>query len=201
VVETVDTYAAGYSSRQVLFERSGLAAADHTLTIEFVGANPAAIGWPALVFDAVEAEALAVVVPPEEPPPPPVPVVRFEEGAAGITFGGSWFVWSDGSQSGGAAMVGRGSTARVDVAFSGSVIRWIGQRGPARALGRVSVDGVVVETVDTYAAGYSSRQVLFERSGLAAADHTLTIEFVGANPAASGWPALVFDAVEAEALA
>jgi hypothetical protein len=142
-----------------------------------------------------------VPVPPEEPPVPPVPVVRFEEGAAGITFGGSWFVWSDGSQSGGAAMVGRGLSARVDVAFSGSVVRWIGQRGPARALGRVSVDGVVVETVDTYAVGYSSRQVLFERSGLTAGDHTLAIEFVGANPAAIGWPALVFDAVEAEALA
>jgi hypothetical protein len=29
------------------------------LAIEFVGANPAATGWAALVFDAVEAEALA----------------------------------------------------------------------------------------------------------------------------------------------
>jgi hypothetical protein len=64
----------------------------------------------------------------------------------------------------------------------------------------VSVDGVVVETVDSYAAAYSSRQVLFERTGLGAGAHTLTIEFVGANPAASGWPALVFDAIEAEAL-
>ena len=54
----VDTYGPTYRSQQVLFATAELAKGVHRFEIRHAGANPAALGVPALVVDAVEASAL-----------------------------------------------------------------------------------------------------------------------------------------------
>ncbi len=184
---TVDTYAPEYRSQEVLVALDDLGPGAHQVEVRLVGANPAATGDPALVIDAVEVEAL-----------PGVPaVVRVEETSAAASFSGPWFRWEHPSQSGGAAMIAPGAGCSARVSFGGSTFRWIGQRGPARGVAEVAIDGVVRATVDTYAAAYRSGEVLFGVSDLTGGPHVAELRWVGANPAVVGAPALVVDAFEA----
>jgi len=183
----VDTWAATYLSQVVLFETAGLGPGRHVVEIRLVGANLAAGPSPALVVDAVEADGIN-----------PSPSRRFQEWSARLEYRGAWFHWADASQSAGGAQVGRGIGASVGLRFGGPVVRWIGQRGPARATAEVLVDGTVRATVDCYAPRYASQEVLAELADLGPGDHQLEIRLVGANPAAEGGPALVIDAIEAD---
>ena len=124
-------------------------------------------------------------------------VCRYEESTAGFVYDGGWQLWSQGAQSGGAAMITNVEGARADISFTGASVRWIGQRGPDRAIARVFVDGVDMGLVDTYASSWASQQVLFTASGLSAGEHVLSIVREGKNAATTGSGYLVMDAVEA----
>ncbi len=78
-------------------------------------------------------------------------LARFEEGSSGFVFGSGWWSWANAGQSGGSAQVSAVSGSSTSFVFSGSVVRWIGQSGPDRAVAQVSIDGVVQDPVDTYA--------------------------------------------------
>jgi hypothetical protein len=134
---------------------------------------------------------------------PAVTLVRHEAESDSIfNFGSSsgWFRWNDatagGGESGGAAMLNSASGSFVDVAFAGSVVNWIGLKGPNTAIGLVSIDGVSYGNIDTYAAAYSAKQVLFSKSDLSSGAHTMRITYVGKNAAAATTSYLVVDAID-----
>ena len=182
---TVDTYAPLWSAQQVLFAASGLGAGSHTIEITWAGKNPSASTISYLVVDAIEAEGVPVLV-------------RFEESDPGFVFGSGWWRWSNGGQSGGAAQVIATSGSAASFTFTGSVVRWVGQSGPDRAVASVSIDGGTPVVVDTYAPTYTTQTTLFTASGLAAGTHTIEITRTGANPSAYPVSYLVLDAIEAE---
>lgn len=189
---TVDTYAAGWESQATLHESVGLGAGEHVAVVEYLGPGPNAQGSGVVLIDAVEAAALVS-------PPPGEQLTRFENDNSAFVYTGSWFTWNNASQSGGSAAVG-GSGASCSVEFTGPTIRWLGQRGRARGIAEVRIDGQLLETVDTYAADYASQVVLFEATDLPAGTKTLTVTNVGANPLVEGSPVILVDAVEAVAL-
>jgi len=77
-----------------------------------------------------------------------------------------------------------GETATLP--FRGTAISWIGYRGPDGGIARVQVDGGTPVEVDTYSPTVKFQQVVFTATGLADANHTLTITTTGGrNPAAS----------------
>jgi hypothetical protein len=78
--------------------------------------------------------------------------------------------------------------ARAEFTFTGTGVRWIGQRGFTNGIARVYLDGVAVADVDGHAPIQEEYQaVQFSASGLAAGTHTLVIEVLGTrNPAGSG---------------
>jgi hypothetical protein len=53
-----------------------------------------------------------------------------------------------------------------EVAFRGSLVRWLGSRGPDHGQAEVYLDGSLVDTVDAYAPQAQASQVLFETQGL-----------------------------------
>ena len=58
LVDTVDCYAPSYRSGAVLWNGDDLGAGIHRVEIRLVGANPAAIGDPAILVDVIEATEL-----------------------------------------------------------------------------------------------------------------------------------------------
>jgi hypothetical protein len=88
---------------------------------------------------------------------------------------------------------------RATFTFTGTAVRWIGERGFGSGLARVSMDGQFVAQIDTQSTIQDEYQaVLFNATGLTAGTHTLTIEVVGRNnePAGSSVGRVVIDAFD-----
>ena len=77
--------------------------------------------------------------------------------------------------------------AQATFSFSGTSVRWLGERGFSTGLARVSIDGQFVGVVDTRTPFQEEYQEpVFTATGLAPGTHTLTIEIVGRNNEAAG---------------
>jgi hypothetical protein len=74
----------------------------------------------------------------------------------------------------------------VNFAFNGTGVSWIGYHDEWSGIARVSVDGVLQRTVDTYSTPDKAQTSSYSIAGLAAGSHTLTIEVTGTKSAASG---------------
>jgi hypothetical protein len=64
-------------------------------------------------------------------------------------------------------------------------VSWIGLRDPWAGIAKVSIDGTLRATVDTYAADEEPHTVVFTASGLSAGAHTLQIQVTGTHSANS----------------
>jgi hypothetical protein len=101
-------------------------------------------------------------------------------GSAGWTLGDTSRAWSGGTA---AHATTAGTQATFN--FTGTSVSWIGARGPQTGIALVFLDGVQVAQVDTYKATEEIQANLFNRTGLAPGNHTLTIEVTGLKNAAS----------------
>ena len=87
--------------------------------------------------------------------------------------------------------------SRAEFTFTGTSVRWIGQRLFDGGIARVFVDGVAVADVDTYAPVQEEYQAaMFSAAGLAPGSHTLRIEVTGSKNAASQGTRIVVDAFD-----
>jgi hypothetical protein len=88
---------------------------------------------------------------------------------------------------------------RATFTFTGTSLRWIGERGFATGLARVSLDGQFIAQVDTRTTTQEEYQaVLFSATGLTAGSHTLTVAVIGRNnePTGSTVERVVVDAFD-----
>src|SRR6266480_4508131 len=137
--------------------------------------------WPLLLIFSVL--ALGVASPAAAPAQ-----TRVEETALATTvYTGGWFQrHSERPWSGGTAALSNAALSRATLTFSGTGVSWIGFRGPQAGIARVSLDGVQVAQVDTYAPAEQLQAVLFSSTGLTADLHILMIDPTGTrNPAAT----------------
>jgi hypothetical protein len=178
MVAAVDTYSAMEEVQAVVFRATNLAAGSHTLTIEVTGLKNAASTSSLIVVDAFE------VMPSV---PLPTAGTRFEETGPSVAYTPGWTQGDRTSTwSGGTAAVSTTAGARTTFTFTGTSVRWIGFRGPQAGLARVSLDGIFVTDVDTYAPD-RLQAVVFSTTQLPLGSHTLTIEVIGTrNPASTG---------------
>src|SRR5689334_10898706 len=172
--------------RTPCFTIYGLTPGPHVLTIVVTGEKDptAAADSPARVWvDAFEVN--------------PQVVSRLQEVDPAVTYTGTWDQAPDGlfwSNSGignpGEPEVGAkvsetaGATVTLDdkdrkLNVRGTSISWVGYRGPDAGIALVSVDGGKPVEVDTYAPDFKVQEVLFTASGLADAEHTMTITVTG----------------------
>jgi len=71
--------------------------------------------------------------------------------------------------------------------FRGTSITWQGGHGPDGGIANVQVDGGPVTPVDTYGPTQKFQEIMFSKTGLANASHTLTITLTAdKNPASAG---------------
>jgi hypothetical protein len=117
-------------------------------------------------------------------PPSPAPSVsRFQDNDPSVAYTADWMqpgvsnLWS-GETAKQSVTVG----GRATFSFTGTSVRWIGERGFGTGVANVSIDGQLIGQVDTSTVNQEGYQaVLFSATGLASGAHTLTIEVVGRN--------------------
>jgi hypothetical protein len=172
-VTRIDLYSPTESVQVPLFTAAGLSPGSHTLRIDVPGEkNPASTAaW--VPIDAFDVAPLL----------PAPTVARVQETDPSIAFTTDWTqagisnLWS-GENARQSVTAG----GRATLTFTGTSVRWIGERGFGTGLANVSIDGQFIARVDTNTfvqEGYQA--VLFSASGLTAGTHTLTIEIVGRN--------------------
>jgi hypothetical protein len=115
-----------------------------------------------------------------KPKPKPVATVhRYSEKNARITYTGPWRTARHGGYAGDGVKYATKAGATATVAFTGKKITWYGPAGPTRGKARVSIDGVVIRTVDLHRRGFSAHVAVYGKTFATAGPHTLTIEVLG----------------------
>jgi hypothetical protein len=116
---------------------------------------------------------------------PPPTGTRFEESNAAVSFSGVWtqsdpnFGWS-----GGAARQSEVVGAQAAFTFTGTSVRWIGNRNVRSGIALVRVDAGPAIEVDLFARSEEIHTPIITLNGLSPGRHTLTIEVTGRrNPA------------------
>ena len=171
----VDLYAATDAVQATVFSASGLPAGTHTLRIEVTGERNPAANSAFVVVDAFDV-----------PLPATAPIVtRVQESDPSISYSGiaDWpLAGMTPLWSGENARWSTTAGTRATFTFTGTSVRWIGERGFGTGIARISLDGSFVAQVDTPTALQEEYQAaLFAATGLTPGTHTLTIEVMGRN--------------------
>jgi hypothetical protein len=174
-VTDVDAYAAVKEAQATLFSANGLTPGPHTLTIEATGLKNAASGAALVIVDAFDATLSSAPS-----------IRRFQQTDATYPVG----PWEQSSTNplytGGTVAMSDTAGARAEFTFTGTGVRWIGQRAFGGGIARVFLDGQFVADFDTYAPIQEEFQaVMFEATGLSPGSHTLRVEVTGLKNAAS----------------
>jgi hypothetical protein len=198
----VDLYSATEQLRAPVFTRSNLVAGPHTLRIDATGRrNPGA--QAALVI----VDAFDVMLPSAVPT-----FTRLQETDPSIIYTvTSTTDWTQESRT----RLRSGESARIavprakpdpnfssgqavaTVTFTGTGIRWIGDRGRSRGIARVILDGGTPIDIDTFAFLQDEYQaVIFTATNLAPGNHTLTIVVTGTKNSESQGTFIAVDAFE-----
>ncbi len=113
--------------------------------------------------------------------------VRFENVRPEIVYHGTWKTLHGKMFSSGAASCSSGAGDAAVMEFVGQEVRWIGRQGPRHGMAQVLIDGMLVTTVDQYAANLSFATVSFEAKELSHGPHTIVVEVTSdRNPRSSG---------------
>jgi hypothetical protein len=130
------------------------------------------------------------------PTSPAAGASRIEDTDAAWTYIGTWEKNTSAPHSGGSAMVTNQTGARATVTFRGSGVRWIAYRDMFCGIARVSVDGALLDRVDTYVNDYLKAVTAYEVTDLREGMHTLTIEATGERNVASRDVQIWVDAID-----
>ncbi|PYS94722.1 MAG: hypothetical protein DMF50_11690 [Acidobacteria bacterium] len=132
---------------------------------------------------------------------PPPGTTRFEESSATLAPAASWFGLTS-AQAGVTlskdfAVLASDAGATATFTFTGTGVSWIGFKCEQCGIARVSLDGAVVATIDTYAPSRPAASgSMFSKTGLAAGSHTLVITVTGTQNTASTGAFIAVDAFD-----
>lgn len=102
-----------------------------------------------------------------------------QQTATGVAFTGTWGSAASTSYSGGSARYASARGAAVSYTFTGRGIAFVTTRAASRGAARVYVDGVLVATVDTWAATPGYRSVAWGRTWTTSGTHAVKIVVLG----------------------
>jgi hypothetical protein len=111
--------------------------------------------------------------------------VAQENGSGAIAYAGTWTTQAVAGAFGGSVRFATATGATATYTFSGNNVAWVTTRASNRGIAQVRLDGVLVATVDLFAAATSPRQLVFQRTGIGAGTHTLQVRVTGTRNAAS----------------
>jgi hypothetical protein len=190
-LNTIDTYGSSTQYQRALFTARGLAPGPHTLSIEVIHVRDVN-GQGSWVwvdrFDIENGEGVAGGV--------TAATGRIEQNNPALTYTGTWFLNTNPTQSGGAAVLAVDAGSRATISFNGASIIWLAYRDEWSGMARVYLDGVLKTTVDTYLSPSQAQSAVYSVGGLAPGAHTLTIELTGTHNPSSGGSWVWVDAFE-----
>jgi hypothetical protein len=109
-----------------------------------------------------------------------------EDDLTAIVYSGNWTPQASTSVYGGGLYYAGAKGDTAQFSFAGRNVAWVSAKGPDRGKAAVSVDGVVVQTVDLYASAPQPKRVVFTKSDLdPTGGHTVTVQALGTKNAAS----------------
>jgi hypothetical protein len=166
-VAEIDLYSPTEQIQAPVYTATGLAETSHTLTIEGTGRQNALSQNALIVVDAFEVTTSGV---------------RHQETDPAVAYGPGWIQGNrDKAYSEGTTAETNILGTQATITFTGTGIDWIGARGPQCGIARVSLDGVVVQDIDTFAQTEGPQHTDFSARGLAPGTHTLAIQGIGKN--------------------
>jgi hypothetical protein len=188
-----DLYSPTEELRAPVFTVADLAPGTHRLRIEATGVRNGAATGAFVVVDALDVTL----------PSPAPPVSRIEQTAASVVYTtppdtAGWAETTPNNLfSGRTVTLSTTAGSRSEFTFTGTSVRWIGQRRRDSGIARVFVDGTFVAQVDTFTPIQDELQAaVFSATELPPGQHVLTIEVTGQmNPGSSGSMVIV-DAFE-----
>jgi alpha-amylase len=173
----VDGFAMGEQIQAVMYTASGLANVPHTLVIEATGQKNLLAQSALVAVDAFEVTR---------------PGVRVKQTHPAVQYGAGWVQGNqDRAYSEGTAAESNTVGAQASFTFNGRGVRWIGVRGPQTGIARITLDGQVVDDIDTYAVTESLQHVDYVVTGLSSGTHTIGIEVLGKNPMSTNFWVLI----------
>ena len=184
-VASVDLYNPSTQYKQVVFERAGLAAGEHTIRILRTGTKNSAATNTLQFLDAFVVSDL---------PPPPGPGT-YEDDHAAVAYTGTWSSTVPFSaDSGGSTRYTYAAGGSAELRFSGTAVQWVARRQPNAGISDVFIDGAKVASVDLYSSSTQYKRMVFERTGLAPGVHTIRIVRTGTKNAAASHTLQFLDA-------
>src|SRR6266511_98934 len=177
-VANVDTYAPTEQVQAVLYTATGLADGPHTFTVDVSGQKNAASTDSLVIVDAFD-----VTLSPSAPT-----ITRYQETDPATSYTGTWSTAGLSFWSGETASYSGAAGDTATFTFTGTAVRWIGQRAFTGGIANVFLDGVFQAQVDTYVPLQEEYQAaMYVTTGLANTSHTLAIEVTGQkNPFSQG---------------
>lgn len=129
--------------------------------------------------------------------PPPLVTRRYQEGDARIAYAGAWKTSASSVLLGGTQAYSDSAGASCTVSFTGTGLRWYGNRAPAYGRANVYVDGSYDRTIDLYSSTAKYGQALWAVGGLSLDQtHTVTVRVLGDRNASSRGSAVAIDAFD-----
>lgn len=115
---------------------------------------------------------------------------------ASITKSGNWSIYNDSADYCGTESYSNSPGAYAQFTFSGDTIFVIGRKQGNYGLMDIFIDGIFMQTVNTYSSTAKPQQVVYSNTKLPDGTHTIKIAVTGAKSAASTGTDIVIDKIE-----
>lgn len=171
--QTIDTYSSTTQFSKLLFEKTNLLAGSHTIKIEVTNTKNTSAAASFISVDSFEVINTSNNT-------------IFQENSNGVSLNGSWGVSTNASNNGGRAIYSNTAGGYAQLPFSGTGVRWYGLSDMNKGIAKVYIDGVMLQTVDTYSSITQFNKLLFQKTNLSSGNHTIKIEVTNTkNPSAA----------------
>jgi len=120
---------------------------------------------------------------------------RIEDTDPAVSYTDTWLHGTDARATAGTFAEANLAGAVTTLSFTGTGVRWLGFRSNNNGKARVSIDGVFMGEVDTYAPSPDSA-VVFTAIGLHSGAHSMTVEVTGTRNSASTDTWVIIDAFD-----
>jgi hypothetical protein len=127
----------------------------------------------------------------------PVGSATFEDNSANVGYTGNWTLLSNPGFSGGTAHYSSEVGATMTLNFTGQYVGVVYLKDTNLGIATIKIDGVVVDTLDTYAAVQAFQQAKFY--SVAPGPHSISVSPSGTKNASSTTTVIAFDAFIAQA--
>jgi hypothetical protein len=175
--EEVDFYSPTTLYKQSVYEKPGLAAGSHIVTIRCQGDRNVASSGYSISLDALDITGCLTQA---------AAPTRYQQENAKLRYVGAWSTTPTWLASGGSLSSADVSGAQVTVSFTGSYLAWYAKTAPWYGKATVTLDGGTPFEVDLYGAAQLYKQRVYNTGLLADdGDHILLIEWSGLKRAAS----------------